>query len=344
MALNLNYQPTALVDTSKLTEEEWLAWRKKGIGGSDVAAALNLSPYKTARELYYDKIGVEPVIALPDRSITFTIGHLLEEVVAQIFTRKTGFAVYQDQTMYQHPLFPFMLADVDRFLTLPNGEKAILECKTAHFNTQYLWANGCVPRHYELQVRHYMSVTNINTAYIACLFSNSEDDFVWQKIERDLDEEEDTILLLEDFWTRYVCSRVEPPLVGKPDAVLESIRHYHGLADKTAAEIVVGKEYAEQLDQIVQWKEEKQGLDRRSRQLKGLIKSAYAPIVDLMGTTCSAVCETQDATYRITYNPKYQDGISKEQLSVLRAQHPDIYRDFVDTTETRTFGVSKVMK
>lgn len=166
MALNLNYQPTALVDTSTLTEEEWLAWRKKGIGGSDVAAALNLSPYKTARELYYDKIGVEPVIALPDRSITFTIGHLLEEVVAQIFARKTGFAVFRDQTMYQHPLFPFMLADVDRFLTLPNGEKAILECKTAHFNTQYLWANGCVPRHYELQVRHYMSVMNINTAYI----------------------------------------------------------------------------------------------------------------------------------------------------------------------------------
>ena len=45
MSLDLNYQPKALVDTATLTEDEWLAWRKKGIGGSDVAAALNLSPY-----------------------------------------------------------------------------------------------------------------------------------------------------------------------------------------------------------------------------------------------------------------------------------------------------------
>lgn len=85
MALDLNYKPIALVDTSTLTEEEWLAWRKKGIGGSDVAAALHLSPYKTARDLYFDKIGVEPTVEQPDKSITFAIGHLLEDVVAQIF-------------------------------------------------------------------------------------------------------------------------------------------------------------------------------------------------------------------------------------------------------------------
>ena len=203
MALDLNYKPIALVDTSTLTEEEWLAWRKKGIGGSDVAAALNLSPYRTARELYYDKIGVEPVIAPADKSITFAIGHLLEDIVAQVFSKQTGLTVYRDQTMYQHPLFPFMLADVDRFVTLPNGEKAILECKTAHFSAQCLWANGCVPRHYELQVRHYMSVMNINTAYIACLFSNNEDDFVWQKIERDLDEEENTVDPYTAFAQKY---------------------------------------------------------------------------------------------------------------------------------------------
>lgn len=145
MALNLNYQPVSLVDTSTLTNEEWLQWRKKGIGGSDVAAALNLSPYRTMRDLYYDKIGVEAVEPGEDKSITFEIGHLLEDVVAKIFAKKTGLTVYRDQTMYQHPLFPFMLADVDRFITLPNGEKAILECKTAHYDLRHKWANGAVP-------------------------------------------------------------------------------------------------------------------------------------------------------------------------------------------------------
>ena len=62
---------------------------------------------------------------------------------------------------------------------------------------------------------------NIDVAFIACLFSNNENDFVWQKIERDLEEEENTIMELSAFWNNHVMARVEPPLVEKPDAVLE---------------------------------------------------------------------------------------------------------------------------
>ena len=45
MSLDLNYKPNVFVETASLTEDEWLAWRRKGVGGSDVAAALGLSPY-----------------------------------------------------------------------------------------------------------------------------------------------------------------------------------------------------------------------------------------------------------------------------------------------------------
>lgn len=69
-----------------------------------------------------------------------------------------------------------------------------------------------------------MSVMNINKAYIACLFSNNEDDFVWRTIERDLDEEESNILQLQHFWLEYVCNRKEPPLTEKPDMVLDALR------------------------------------------------------------------------------------------------------------------------
>ena len=96
MALNLNYTPNKLVDITTLTEDQWLDWRRKGIGGSDVAVALNSSPYRTARELYYDKIGVVMADEGPDKSITFQIGHLLEDVVAQIFAKKTGLSVFED--------------------------------------------------------------------------------------------------------------------------------------------------------------------------------------------------------------------------------------------------------
>ena len=57
----LNYQPEVLVDTADLSREEWLDYRRLGIGGSDAAAIMGLSPFATIRDLYFDKIGVTPV-------------------------------------------------------------------------------------------------------------------------------------------------------------------------------------------------------------------------------------------------------------------------------------------
>lgn len=35
------YKPLVLVDTENLPEDEWLEWRRRGIGGSDAAAILS---------------------------------------------------------------------------------------------------------------------------------------------------------------------------------------------------------------------------------------------------------------------------------------------------------------
>ena len=45
--------PSVMVNTAELTREQWLAWRRRGIGGSDVAAILGISPFRTARDIYY---------------------------------------------------------------------------------------------------------------------------------------------------------------------------------------------------------------------------------------------------------------------------------------------------
>ena len=249
--------------------------------------------------------------------------------------------MYEDHWMYQHPFFPFLIADVDRFVTLPDGRKAILECKTAHYDMQFKWANGAVPRHYELQVRHYMSVMNIDVAFIACLFSNNENDFVWQKIERDLEEEENTIMELSAFWNNHVMARVEPPLVEKPDAVLESLRRYFGPADKSEPTVDLDRKFVVNLKEILALKEEKRALDAQVKALETRIKSLYAPIVEEMGTACKGTCELGGECFKVSYNPLYREGISKDRLSALRAQYPDIYDEFVDQTESRIFKVVK---
>ena len=55
------HNPQVLVDTENLTREEWLDWRRRGIGGSDVSAIIGISPFRTARDIYYDKLGIAAV-------------------------------------------------------------------------------------------------------------------------------------------------------------------------------------------------------------------------------------------------------------------------------------------
>ena len=160
-----SYKPHVLVDTKDLPESDWLEYRRRGIGGSDAASILGVSPFRTARDLYYDKLKIVTYEDPEDNWVQKKMGHLLEDLVAEIFHVRTGYHIYQVKKMFYHPLYPFMLADVDYFITLPNGETAILEIKTTNYNaTDHWWRDGveAVPVNYEIQGRHYMAVINVD--------------------------------------------------------------------------------------------------------------------------------------------------------------------------------------
>lgn len=74
--------------------------------------------------------------------VAMEMGHLLEDLVAEIFHRKMGYKIYQIKKMFAHPQYPFMLADVDYFITLPDGKTAILEIKTTNYNARDNWWLG----------------------------------------------------------------------------------------------------------------------------------------------------------------------------------------------------------
>ena len=97
------YEPLVLVDTADLPEEEWLEYRRRGIGGSDAAAILGVSPFATARDLYYDKLKVVSYEDGESNWVQKKVGHLLEDLVAEIFHVKTGFEIYQVKKMF-YPL------------------------------------------------------------------------------------------------------------------------------------------------------------------------------------------------------------------------------------------------
>ena len=152
--MNQDYQPQVLVETGNLSREEWLAYRRKGIGGSDVAAVLGVSPFRTARDLYYDKLGIAAPVVSDDNWVQLEVGNLLEPLVARIFEKKTGLKVYQRKAMFYHPKYPWMQADLDYLVDLPDGATAILEIKTTNYNARdNWWYNGqeIVPLYYDTQ-------------------------------------------------------------------------------------------------------------------------------------------------------------------------------------------------
>ena len=177
---------------------------------------------------------------------------MLEPLVAEIFARQTGYRVYQIQKMFRHPLYPFMQADVDYFIETDDGRHGILECKTSHPNNKGKWADDCIPYNYELQCRHYMAVMNLDFVWIACLFSNSEADFVKRYIERDLDLEEDLIQNEQHFWEDCVQAGVEPPYTENGDLVLASLRKHYGPSDPEQPTILLAPVLALDLQRYVQ--------------------------------------------------------------------------------------------
>ena len=117
-----------VVKTSNLTREEWLKYRTKGIGGSDVSIIAGINPFRSIYELWLEKTKkVEP----EEGNSEYThFGTLLEPIVRKEFMDRTGIKVRQKHMLLQSERYPFMFADLDGVIR-ENGKLCIFEAKTA---------------------------------------------------------------------------------------------------------------------------------------------------------------------------------------------------------------------
>lgn len=332
------YAPQILVGTEGLPREQWLEYRRKGIGGSDAAAVLGISPFRTGRDLYYDKLNI---VTADDAEnwVQLEVGTLLEPLVAKIFAHKTGYKIYRRPFMFRHPQYPWMLADLDYMVELSDGTSAILEIKTTNYNAKdNWWYNGeeIVPIYYESQGRHYMAVMNIDRVYFCCLYGNSEDEAIIRRIDRDMAYEEELIALERDFWENHVLTKTPPPYVeADGDLILESLRRKLGPADKDAPPVLLGQPQFGQLSMLLSLQEQKKTLSADVNKLEKDIKRLKGMLIEKMGTSCTAVYNGLAESYTITYNPVRSAGISKDALERLKDEHPDIYDQYVTVSESR---------
>ena len=206
-----------VVNVTTITREQWLEYRRSGIGGSDAATIVGLNPFSSPYYLFCDKMG-----ALPEKEDTEAMrqGRDLEQYVAERWMERTGKRVKRNNTMWRSTVWPWMLADIDREVV---GENAGLECKTTSLYNKHDFAGGEIPLTYYVQCQHYMAVMGFERMYLAVLVLNRGFyDFV---IERD-EKEIDTLAAAEgEFW-RMVEDETPPDIDGS-EATVNAIRAMH---------------------------------------------------------------------------------------------------------------------
>lgn len=209
--------PKKLISLSGLTHEEWLQWRRKGIGGSDAATVVGLNPYSSLYELWADKQGLLPA---KEGTEAMRTGRDLEQYVADRFCEATGKKVTKLPYMYCHSEYPFITANIDRKVI---GESAGLECKTTSPYNKTDFAEGIVQPNYLCQCWHYMNVMGYDRMYLAVLVLGKG--FYWYTIEQDKEQQQALLNAEVNFWNTYILDDCIPEPDGSEssDYVLKTI-------------------------------------------------------------------------------------------------------------------------
>jgi putative phage-type endonuclease len=192
-----------------MSREEWLSVRGRGIGSSDAAVAVGLSPYKSPLELWLEKTDRQ---APPDLAANDAVfwGATLEHIIATVYAERTGVKVRRLNAVLQHPEYPFMLANLDRVVQHPTDGNGILEVKTAGVNSARFWEDG-VPESYQCQVLHQLAVTGKAWCDVAVLIGGQ--DFRVYRVVRDDEKIADLIEREVKFW-QFVIDDAPPPVDG----------------------------------------------------------------------------------------------------------------------------------
>lgn len=230
--------------------DEWLAERRTMLGGTDMAAVLGFSPWRTAWDVAAEKKGLIPPQETSER---MQWGTLLEEPIAREYGRRTGQRIRRVNQAMRHPAKPFLGGHPDRLVI---GRKKGVEVKTVDGSKKAEWSEPGeplrVPKPYYIQVQHYMAISGFEAWDLVPLIGMRamriypvpvNERVVQAIVDRG-----------EEFWNRYCIGPDLPPI--EPSAAAEAyLKHRYGAPLDTTIKIADERE-----EQIVRrWLEAKRG-------------------------------------------------------------------------------------
>jgi putative phage-type endonuclease len=286
----------------------WLEERRKGIGGSDVAAIMGLSPWKTAYQVYREKR--KEVEDWSGNDLT-DWGKRMEPAIRQWYSDKTGRNVRLPDKIMYHPQHPFMLASLDGF----TDDGRVVEIKTARSGKN--WGEpetNQIPDYYAVQVHHYMTITGFQVADIPVSIAGSSPSLYI--VEADKEISEMIIEACAKFWER-VQSGNPPDPVTYADAVAR-----FGKSSSSGAVIASGNTMID-LEELRSVRQQMKDLAEREEFLKG-------NIITFIGESGDSIVNESGETL-LTY--KLANGRKTFDSKAFEKDHPNLYLKYIKTSE-----------
>lgn len=133
--------------------DEWLEYRKQGIGGSDIGAIAGFNEYKSRQDVFEEKLGREVVHSDYTKQLMST-GHSIEEQVRQDLLRQ-GY-IYTP-VVVQDPENPRFFSSMDGWDEL---NRVVLEVKwTSKREVFDAFKAGTMPPHWDCQLQWAFSIS-----------------------------------------------------------------------------------------------------------------------------------------------------------------------------------------
>ena len=323
----LQYLPNVVVVSTVRQEDdekEWLAVRTRGLGGSDIGAICGVSPFSSARQIYFNKTGqyedaLKPGAASMER---MHFGHLLEPIVADEFARRTGKKLMEVDATFAHKDFPWMRANVDRLIVDDDGKPyGILECKTTSEYNNDEWESGDILLSYVYQLNWYLHILDLTYGAFACLVGGNK--FYYYEVYRNDELIRDTLVpAATNFWFNNVQKLVEPEL---QDTDTEYANIIYSEVEKNS-EVFLEDDVDNELARIVV------DCKAKIKELTATMEEAQNRLKDRLQEHEIGYCRD----YTVKWSPRSQTRVD---TTLLKKEFPEVYERCKKQTSFRVMTI-----
>ncbi|MFD0209198.1 YqaJ viral recombinase family protein [Streptomyces hirsutus] len=187
----------------------WELERRKGIGGSEVAAILGLDKYRGPRRVYEEKHGYKQ----PDNRF-MRFGRRMEPVIAAEFEDETGLKTAMPPGTLAHIEHDWARSNVDRFVLDAFGQVvAPLECKNKSEHAARQWEDEEeAPENAALQAHWNTAIGGWSHSYVAAVIGGNRLK-VWRQ-ERDEELIAELFAFCGDWYQRHIVEGLPPAVDG----------------------------------------------------------------------------------------------------------------------------------